>query len=181
MQKKINNFEIKVKTGYLTINNVDATIKRLTVGSENTSFSQICALSNIVSFRHLFFALEQALDATEKKSSFSKNPALEFLLRAHATKQISEALKLGVLKKGKNEVALLVVAKEKKNAEEIFLKLEKELCFEEKDLLKEISEEKKKRLMKTFRITEKMLSAFSDENALEELVFEKVALTALKN
>ncbi|MFH1256492.1 MAG: KEOPS complex subunit Cgi121 [Candidatus Diapherotrites archaeon] len=168
--------KIFIKEGIADISNAGATIKRLMLCPEKKAFIQLVSLKPVVSREQLLFAFTQALQAQEKKETFSKSLPLEFLLRLSAQKQISAALELFALKEGENKVA---VVSDSKKALAWF---EKEFSFtEKKGLLAENAEKNFAALKKIYSVGEKELIALNDcANPLSEAVIERIALLGMQ-
>ena len=165
--KRLEFGDFSALTG-ISNDSYDATIKNLTIASEN-SFAQLVPLRIVAGFNHVFTALEHALSAFELGSAFARKPELEFIIRLCAEKQLNRALEIAEF--GKEPLLLVAKSGEIK-------KIARGIGFVGKKF--EIGKNKAE-LMKIFGISKRELEAMKDsKSALEELVIEKCALVALE-
>jgi len=111
------------------------------------------------------FAAKKAKKAWEEGRRVARNLSTEILLYVSATRQIRDAIKIG-LKEGRNEV---VVVAEDECIEEL-----KKIGFEERKVLGR-SEEKIKRALKLYDISEDELKLVGEEK-LPLLIRERIVL-----
>ncbi len=118
----------------------------------------------IVDENHVYFAVKKALKAWEKGRKVAKSLPLEVMLYAAATRQIRDAIKLGV-KEGKNRVV------------GVFFNNVKVEDFEERKVLDEVSKnkEKLKRIVDFFDISEEELKVVGIEK-IPLLIRERIIL-----
>jgi len=118
----------------------------------------------IVDENHVYFAVKKALKAWEKDRKVAKSLPLEVMLYAAATRQIRDAIKLGV-KEGINKVV------------GVFFNNVKVDDFEEKKVLVEVSKnkEKLKRIVDFFDISEDELKVVGAEK-IPLLIRERIVL-----
>jgi KEOPS complex subunit Cgi121 len=112
------------------------------------------------------FAVEKAVKSWKNRKNIAKTLPMEILLYVSATRQIRDAVKLGV-KEGKNKVVVVVLK------DECIDKL-KELGFEECEVLK-TDEEKVKRIKEFYSIGDEELNVVGVEK-LPLLIRERIAL-----
>ena len=112
------------------------------------------------------FAVEKAVKSWTNRKNIAKTLPMEILLYVSATRQIRDAVKLGV-KEGKNKVVVVVLK------DECIDKL-KELGFEECEVLK-TDEEKVKRIKEFYSIGDEELNVVGVEK-LPLLIRERIAL-----
>lgn len=170
-----------IKSGSVNINNLAATIKKLSLCSSRKKFVQLCPIEPISSLNQIIFAAEQAIDSFNKGTNFSKKIELEFLLRLSGTRQINKAIGKMLLKEGRNRVVLVAAAKKREKVKELLKEIEKQVGFREDGNLMKGVGKNKKYLMEIYSLGEEELESLMDkENALEEAVLEKIALVALE-
>ncbi len=118
----------------------------------------------IVDENHVYFAVKKALKAWEKGRKVAKSLPLEVMLYAAATRQIRDAIKLGV-KEGMNKVV------------GVFFNNVKVDDFEEKKVLEDVSKnkEKLKRIVDFFDISEEELKVVGAEK-IPLLIRERIVL-----
>jgi KEOPS complex subunit Cgi121 len=112
------------------------------------------------------FAVEKAVKSWKNRKNIAKTLPMEILLYVSATRQIRDAIRLGV-KEGKNKVVVVVLN------DECIDKL-KELGFEECEVLK-TDEEKVKRVKEFYNIGDEELNVVGVEK-LPLLIRERIAL-----
>ncbi len=112
------------------------------------------------------FAVKKAKKSWKEGRNVAKNLSTEILLYVAATRQIRDALKIG-LREGLNRVVVVT--------DEACLEELKRLGFVEKKVLGELDKEKVKRLMKLYNITEEELKVVGVEK-IPLLVRERIAL-----
>lgn len=186
MNPKIHCKTAVIKAGSANISDIERVLKEIEGIAAKGCFVQLCSLRPVAGFLHVQAALGQALSALERKNSFSKNPSLEFLLRLTGKRQIGKALKIAGLVedvKGEKQNVLLVIAgSQKKELAEAETKIKKLISFSGDNTLFTTNAKKNKRfIMKTFGISERLLTTLSDlPNPLESAAVEKTALLALE-
>ncbi|ADC64467.1 Protein of unknown function DUF509 [Ferroglobus placidus DSM 10642] len=111
------------------------------------------------------FAAKKAKKAWEEGRRVARNFSTEILLYVAATRQIRDAVKIG-LKEGRNEVVVV--------AEENCIEKLKKLGFKEENVLK-IDEEKVEKVMKLYGIEEKEVEIVGKEK-LPLLIRERIVL-----
>ncbi len=118
----------------------------------------------IVDENHVYFAVKKALKAWEKGRKVAKSLPLEVMLYAAATRQIRDAIKLGV-KEGVNKVV------------GVFFNNVKVDDFEEKKVLEDVSKNKEKlrRIVDFFDISEEELKVVGAEK-IPLLIRERIVL-----
>ncbi len=111
------------------------------------------------------FAAKKAKKSWEEGRRVARNLSTEILLYVSATRQIKEAVKIG-LKEGRNEVVVV--------AEEDCIEKLKEIGFEERKVLK-TDEKKIRRLLELYDISETELDLVGREK-LPLLIRERIVL-----
>jgi len=173
MISKIGKGNFTIIKGRITNKSYSTTIKKLTLVGENY-FVQVIPAKLVAGTNHLFFALEQTFDSFEKKTSFTKKPIFEFLVRVFAKKQVNKAIENAEF--SNNEKLILIIESTSKTEVE---KIKKELNFEEKEFP---LGENKEELMQFFDISKNELEALKDlKNPLEEAIIERVSFVALEH
>ena len=132
---------------------------------------------------HVFVSVINALRAFELGLNVSSDLGLEILTFASGQRQISKAIRSMGLRKGKANVAAVIVAKSREEALralEAIARALAELGGAMDDGVLEVREEKAVRLMRTFGLTGQEISACGRDglaDAVKALVVEKVALS----
>jgi tRNA threonylcarbamoyladenosine modification (KEOPS) complex Cgi121 subunit len=137
----------------------------------------------IASWQHLYFAAINALTAFVNKTNISSNLAMETLLYASAQRQIRKATEtLGVKPTTKN-IAVLVLAKNEKSADDALNLVQELISAEHDDNVLEINQGKFASIKQFFNLSDAELSAKlekkgREKDALVDLVIEHGALLA---
>ena len=126
----------------------------------------------IAGSKHLIAAVERAIRSFSEKSNIANNLGMETLLYVAGSRQIEKVLRFGV-KKGCNNIALLIISKSEKNTDSVKQELKK-LISERPDVA-EYTVSKKEKLMSAFNITQEEIVAVG-EDKIPDLVLERVAL-----
>lgn len=170
ISKKINEKYYSLFKGRITNDSYEESIKKLTFLPK--VFVQFLPARIIAGENHIFIALETALSSFETNSNFTKNPALELIVRVLGKKQLKEALEIA---KFEEEDMLLIIGSREKNEIE---KIKKELNFKETNFA---LGKNKKYLEWLFSVSKAELKAVEDlENPLEEIIIERSAFAALE-
>ncbi|HIH36598.1 MAG TPA: hypothetical protein HA232_01660 [Methanocellales archaeon] len=155
--------------GIVDIEDVGAFIKMLNeVAKKHRVTVQAIDANQIASTEHLLFAVEKANRAMHEGRNIAKDLGLEILLYASGKRQIEQAMSMGV-HSGKNYVAIVIIGDDTTGASS-----ELKTIIHEAPVLA-YTEHKKRKLVKTFDITEAEISAVGDDK-IPELVLERVAL-----
>lgn len=176
ISKKIGKRNFAVFIGKVSNDSYSATIKKLALAQQK-HFVQIVPARLCAGFKHAEAALEHAFSALDSGAAFSKKPELEFLIRFFGEKQLHKALEKARF--GPGEALVFVVeATNKKDVD----RAKNAIGFvEDKQCIVWKRGENKNDIMKEFGIGENELDVFLDmENALEELVIERVSMVALE-
>lgn len=169
----------------VTIEDVVGFLKRVRVGLQPAEV-QITDASCIAGKQHLFFAFLNAEKSFLEHRAISENLAMETLLYASGSRQISRAIKMLGIRAQTSTVAAIVVASsndEVKKAEE---KLTQLISGIRDDRVVEIrSKAKIHCLMKTFGVTDLELTTMTNSGrsateALMWLIVERVSLLSIK-
>lgn len=180
--QKWKNHVIGLEIGRLTLNSPERLFKNLSEANASNSKAklQVISLSLILSEDHLIHSAIQALNAFECESNYSPNLGNELLLRATATRQVEEAIKLLELKEGENEVGIITIGNEKEadgKMKEFFSNSKKDFSFKKSNFPK-LNSQKIEKILTAFHLkTENKLS----EKELENLIIEKMALNGVEN
>ena len=181
-----NSDFISLKSGIAYIEDINKTIKTITlIASERNAFAQLCSLKPVCSPQQVLTAFEHARSAVSNGTAFAKTLEIEFLLRLAGTKKIDNALKILGLRKGKQEVLLILSAENEKALKETEKEIKKAIKFGENEaLLKTNFRRNSKEIKKIYGISDSELKALSDlgkEKALEGAAIERIALVALED
>ena len=170
ISKTIGKHGFSLLKGEITTDSYKESIKKLTLGFG--VFTQLIPSRLVAGENHIWFSLEQSLDAFEQKTAFTKKPELEFIIRLVAQKQLNKALENAEFKQ---EPLVLVIGSENKK---IIDKIKETLNFEEKDIQLGLN---KKELVKFFGIEKQEIESLADiQNPLEELIIERCAFVSLE-
>lgn len=134
---------------------------------------------------HLYFAALNALNAFEKNSNISNNIAVESLLYASAQRQIQKAVKMLGIKQDSSEVAVLIVAKNKREKDAGLRLVAKLIPGKHNDSVIELTSKKIKDIRGLFGILDlefeaKLEKEGSEKETLADLVIERMALLGIK-
>jgi tRNA threonylcarbamoyladenosine modification (KEOPS) complex Cgi121 subunit len=139
----------------------------------------------IATWQHLYFAALNALNAFANKTNISNNLAMETLLYASAQRQIKKATESMGLKPTTKSIAVLIIAKTEKSAENALRLVEKLISAQSDDDTLEINPEKFDGIKRFFQISNQELAAKLERKGLEkealvDLVIEHDALLATR-
>ncbi len=172
---------ILFSAGDANILHVDATIKKLMFLSKEheTELFQAFSLVPVISKFQLDIILEQTLSSFEDKTNIVKQPSLEFLLRLCATRDLNKAIRTVGIKEGKQDLGIIVFAKNKETCKKIYSSVKNILEMNENNnLLDSNFGKNKKTLMNIYGIDS---SQELDKNMVEKLVIEKIAMLSLED
>ena len=134
----------------------------------------------IASQEHLYFAALNALQAFQNKTNVSKSPAMETMLYASAQRQIKRAIQRSGIKPETKNMAVLIIGEKQSPIQFLLKELSDCVGVEPDEKVLEMSEEKEKKIIKTFQITDEELKTIMKNNdyeaAVVNLVIERVAL-----
>ncbi|MEM2739224.1 MAG: KEOPS complex subunit Cgi121 [Candidatus Bathyarchaeia archaeon] len=146
---------------------------------------QILRADSILNLEHIRLAILYALKSFERSVNIAKTLTLEILLKIAAEDQIDKALAKSGLKKGRQDIVIIVFSENREYAEAALSKVI-EILGEETgpNMLRDIDEEKIKKIIDLFGISEERLKAeymYPDiEAALLHILLEDMALTILR-
>jgi len=148
------------------------------------SYVQLFDASLVASWEHLRFAAINALRAFETGLNISNDLAVEALLYASGQHQIKKAVESLGVKQGSSNIAVLVIAKTRTDADETLRIISDLLQGRISDAVLELSKEKIDIVKEFFNISDLELEAASRgeslEKALASLVIEHMALLAAR-
>lgn len=134
----------------------------------------------VATWRHLYFAVLNALTAFKNECNISKSFEMETMLYASAQRQIRRAMELLGIKSNTENIAVLVVGNEKEKIKATVSAISKRIAAQVDDKILEMSRQKMAMIRKTFKISDKELEVVTREdnieNALTDLVIERMAL-----
>jgi KEOPS complex subunit Cgi121 len=168
---------ITVIGSYGTIKNVDVFVQQLLLFSkEENLVIQALDASAVYGKDHLVSAANHALRAFEQKTNATNSLALEILLYAAGERQIQKALKKIGVKKGKQQIAFVVIGPLSRRRKTHFNGTVIDRLLKRFHLTSDDTVLKGGRnTLKRFGITDQELSTIS-ERKYGELILEKVAL-----
>jgi len=145
----------------------------------------------IATKQHLQISAYHALKAFKEKRNIAEKINMEIMLYASGQRQIVKAINILGIKPENKQIAAIIISKENNNNrkvhENVIKKLIQALNAKESRKVLEITEKKRIIIRKKFNITEKMIKAITKEktekainNAITELILEKIALLALE-
>ena len=159
----------EIISGIVNIEDVESFLKMLgEVAKKHNVIIQVLDADQIANKEHLHFAVEKAKKAMHEGRNIAKDLGIEILLYASGKRQIERAMSMGV-HSGKNDVAIVVIGDDTTGAI-----TEMKAIVHEAPVL-DYTERKKRKLIKTFGITEAEIRAVG-EDKIPELVLERVAL-----
>lgn len=136
----------------------------------------------VATWRHLYFAVLNALTAFKNKYNISKSFEMEAMLYVSAQRQIRKAMGLLGIKPNTINMAVLVVGDKKEKIKATISAISKRINAQADDKVLELSKQKIAIIRKTFEISDTELEAITKEdnieNALANLVIERMALLA---
>lgn len=132
----------------------------------------------IATQEHLYFAVLNALQSFKSKSSCSKSVAMESMLYASAQRQISKAIEHIGVKPGSCNLAIAIVAEDKKQVEMQLKELTEYFRCSPDGTVLQLTESKIQKIKAAFQVTETELATQKapQEKALVDLVVERMAL-----
>ena len=164
---------IHIICGSATINNTEEFIHQLNkISRKYDVVIQAVDADLVAGSKHLIAAVERATRSFSEKSNIANNLGMETLLYVAGSRQIEKALQFGV-KKGCNNIALLIISKSEKNIDCVEQELKK-LISERPDAA-DYTISKRENLMSAFNITQEEIAA-AGEDKIPDLVLERVAL-----
>ena len=159
----------EIISGVVQIEDVENFLKMLSeVSKKYRVIIQVLDADRIASKEHINFAVEKAKKAMHEGRNIAKDLGIEILLYASGKRQIEQAMSMGV-HHGKNSVAIVIMGDDTKGAGS-----EMKTVIHEAPVL-DYTECKKRKLIKTFDITEAEIRAVG-EDKIPELILERVAL-----
>lgn len=147
---------------------------------------QLFDASLVATWEHLYFAVLDSLTAFRNRENISRSLAMETMLYASAQRQIRKATELAGIKPATTEIALLIIGDSKKKVEEALAKIQLSIKAQQDDGVLEISDDKIRKIKKTFGISDLEIEAAKSRNrgnakALVSLVVERSALLATQH
>jgi len=135
----------------------------------------------VAGWRHMYFAVLNALKAFKGRLNISNSLAVEALLYASAQRQISKAVDLLGIKPESSRVAVLVVSETKQVIDTALEIVSQLISGERDDDVLELTDEKVEDIRRLFGISDLELEAKLEKKGLEkealiDLVIEHVAL-----
>ncbi len=135
----------------------------------------------IATEKHLYYAVLNALQAFETKSNISKSIAMEIILYASARRQIQKAIdQIGIKPITKN-LAVVIIGKAIDELKVELQELTNFLSSTPDESVLELTNEKQKKIQKSFEITDKEVEIVIDRDStknMTDLVIEHMALLA---
>jgi KEOPS complex subunit Cgi121 len=153
---------------------------------EGGASAQFFDAKRVAGPEHLYFAALNALNAFEKKTNISNNLAVEALLYASAQRQIIKAVELLGIKQNSSEVAILIMAKNRRENDACTTLVSGMIHGERDDTVLELTDQKIESIKKLFKISNRELEAKLKRKGLEreamtDLVIERSALLVTKS
>jgi tRNA threonylcarbamoyladenosine modification (KEOPS) complex Cgi121 subunit len=136
----------------------------------------------VASWKHLYFAVFDALTSFRNNRNISKNLAMEIMLYASAQHQIKKAIEVLKISPKSTDIAVLIVADKPEVAKETLSTISELVNAKPNDRVLELSEEKIRHIKEVFNIADTEIQAIMEkgqlEKALTDLVIERMALLA---
>ena len=143
------------------------------------SLIQLFDATSVAGSTHLLFATINALKAFKQGRGIAQSLDVEVLLYVSAQRQISKAIRRTGLQTDGTEVAAVLIADDDRGLAEAEQRLMAFMPGKRDDSVLDVSENKRKRLMELYGVTELELQAVSDssmEDVLPWLIVERCAL-----
>jgi len=182
MQFHIDEFNKYVEiTGYRNIafDKVEAFLKAHRKQNLKEVEIQFFEANLIATEQHLYFAVLNALQAFENRTNISNSIAMETMLYAAAQGQIQKSIKqLGIKPETKN-MAVTIISSRIEEIENLLQQLSTCVGSQPDPTTLEITEDKKARIIETFKISNEEIETLTENNlkdAIVDLVIERVAL-----
>ena len=140
----------------------------------------------VVGPQHLYFAAINALNAFKKRRNISNNLEVEALLYVSAQRQIKKAVEMVGIKQDSSEVAVLIMAENKRENNDCTTLVSNLIPGERDNRVLELTGKKIKAIKKLFRISNlefeaKLKREGLEKEALTDLVIERIALLGTKS
>ncbi len=131
--------------------------------------------------QHLYFAILNALQAFQDKTNISKSLAMETMLYASAQRQIQKSInRIGIKPETKN-MAITIIGKKPKQIQVLLQNLSTWVGSQTDQTTLQITNDKKKQILKVFKITNTEIETLTNRNseeAIVDLIIERIALLA---
>jgi KEOPS complex subunit Cgi121 len=168
------------------IKNVTIFLEQFRKEGEGATIVQFFDAKRVAGPQHPYFAAVNALNAFARRSNVSNTLAVEALLYASAQRQITKAVEMLGIKKDSSEVAVLIIAKNKRENDACTSLVAKLIPGERDDSVLELTAKKIKTIKKLFKISDlefesKLKSEGLEKEALTDLVIERAALLATRS
>ena len=138
----------------------------------------------VATWQHLYFAVLNALTAFRNKTNVSKSVAVEVMLYASAQRQIRKAIALVGVKRDSATVAAVIIGESSDAVKAALSSVSKRINAELDDAVLALSNAKMHSIRRAFSISERevetVMKAGNVEQALVDLIIERVALLSTK-
>ena len=162
----------------------DQLLKALRGGIQTKVVAQFFNANIVATWRHLYFAVLDALMAFKTKRNISRNLAVEVMLYASAQRQIKKAIDIIGVKNGCSDIAVVVIGGSRGAVESVVTSISGHFHREPDDPVLDLSPSKTQAIRQVFRITEAELNVVAKQNdmerALVDLVVERMALLSTR-
>jgi KEOPS complex subunit Cgi121 len=163
----------EILAGRITIKSVEAFLQEINaIARSKNVIIQAVDAKKVAGRQHVEIAVRQAIRSFAEHRNVANDFGVEILLHLSASRQIQEALSIGV-REGTMEV-LLIVLGTAKSIQASKHKLAGLLAADPHVL--DYSREKREQLMTAFSITEEEINAVGGDYKIPELVRERIAL-----
>ena len=162
-------------TGFrdVRISNVERFLK-LVRNKQDSVTLQFFDASLIAGWKHLYFATLNALKAFRNKTNISRNIAIECLLYASAQRQIRIAVELLGIKPSLSQIAVLILADDRRSIEDALVKVGGLVKGIRDDTVLDLSDDKISSVKKLFDISDVELASIDGEADEKKGVFNLV-------
>lgn len=162
----MNLSQIFITEGRVYVDNLDEFLKKIDM--PNCDLSLLNA--NYIADRdHAELAAKKAIRSWEQGKNVARTLPIEILLYASATRQINQALEMGVKEKSENKVLAVVIGNE-----QCVNKFKEIVSFKEEKVL-HMDDDKRKRLMNFFNISEREIGVAGTER-IPDIIRERIVL-----
>jgi len=167
------------------LNNINTFIEQFKKENKDLQI-QFFDARHVAGTQHLYFATLNALNAFKKQINISNNLEVEALLYASTQRQIQKAVKMLGIKQESTEIAALIIAEDVQKKTRYLRLVSENVPGERDDRVLELTNKKIEKIKKMFNIsdiefTAKLKKEGLENEALTDLVIERMALLVTKS
>ena len=168
-------------TGFsnVKIDNAESFLKAIRIEQQGAAL-QFFNAELVATWRHLYFAVLNALTAFRNKRNISKKLEVEVMLYASAQRQIRKAITLIGIKRESADVALVIIGEDRDYVNKTLSSVSKHIGSVPDATVLELSPSKEQRIRSAFSISENELKTVVKSGAVQQaivdLICERMAL-----